>query len=261
MGKAFLRDAIVEIQAAFEEGNQGLEKVADILKKPRLAVQLSFHKIGCRLIQKALDVFMTKDAVDLALQFKGSVWQASWHKHANYVIQKMIGVLCQSKIDFIVQELWCYELACSEYGCRMFVQLLRSHAKAPAVLSLIDSLLANTLHLATHVFAHHTLEEVLEHGADYQRRGVIDMLLPNWQMLLQDKSGVYVLVKVLGYGERKDVAFLAPHLVKLASDKVFTASKAGGMVMRALMKHKECGEVASLIRSCVCSSRPLRRRS
>jgi len=138
------------------------------------------------------------------------------------------------------------------------IQLLRSDAKTPTVLALLDDLLWNTLWLATDEFAHYVVEEVVEHGADYQRRYVIDIILSNWLMLMQEERGARVLVKVLVSGDWKDVVFLASCLLEFASDKVakMAASKNGSMVIQALLKHTRCEEVASLRRLlCQATSR------
>lgn len=119
---------------AFEEGHKLSIKVVDILQAPGIAVQLALDKDGCRLVQKAFEVLATTDAVDLALQFRRHVKELV----RSYVLQKMIGVLAQNSIGFIIEELWfqAHNIACAEYGCRVFVQLLRSDAQNPAVMAL-----------------------------------------------------------------------------------------------------------------------------
>jgi len=180
-------------------------------------------------------------------------------------------VLTQSSIGFIIKELWfqAHNTACADYGCRVYVQLLRSYAQNPAVMALIDHLLSNTqqhaidefgqyvakevsntLQLATNKFGHHVLEAVLEHGADHHRRFVICTLLSNctWLMLMQDVGGAHVLKKVLECGDKNDVIFLASRLLEFEFDKLskLAASKTGSIVMKALLKHTDCEEVARL---------------
>jgi len=254
-----------------EEGHKPSSKVVDILQQPGIAVQLSLDKVGCWLVQKAFEVLATTDAVGLALQFRGRVKELVGSPHGNYVLQKMIGVLAQSSIGFIIEELWfqAHNTACADYGCRVLVQLLRSYAQNPAVMALVDHLLSNTqqhsidefgqyvtkevsntLQLATKKFGHYVLEEVLEHGADHHRRFVIYTLLSNcnWLMLMQDVSGAHVLKKVLECGDKNAAIFLASCLLEFDSDKLseLAASKTGSIVMQALLKHTDCEEVARL---------------
>lgn len=99
----------------------------------------------------------------------------------------------------------------------------------------------------------------MDHGADHHRGFVTYTLLSNcnWLMLMQDVSGAHVLEKIVERGEKKDVIFLASCLLEFDSDKVskLAASKNGSMVMRALLKHVECEEVARLGRSCGFTNR------
>jgi len=244
--KAELGAAIPKIWAAFGEGNN--VKAAEVLLQPGFARQLShLSKEGSRLVQKAIEVLKTRDAVQIALQFKGHVVQASESKHGNQVIEQMIRLLPQSNISFIIDELSVrVDLACNVYACRSFIKLLQYGAHTPAVWYLMEKVLQwNTLHVATDKFGHHFFETVLELGTEHHRnRCIIDFLLSNWSVLMNTENGPYVLAKVLLYGEREDEVFLASCLRELNADML-------AMVIRALPQHEELAHLRRLVRKAI----------
>lgn len=238
-----IRDAISDMQASFNEGKNSWFKVANILQRPGLAVQASWHsKEGSLKVQKALEVFTKEDAVVVALQFKGHIVQTSQSKHGNHAVKKMIEVLPPHEIGFIINELQRRpDLACNVYACRVCIKLIRKSSNNPAVWNFVDSVLQwNTLLMAIDEFGHYFAETVLEHGARHQRnRQLIDVLKSNFSVLMQAEKGPYVIAKLLQFGEREDVVFVVSCLRELNCDTVV-------QVVQALPQRTICEEVASL---------------
>merc|ERR1712241_1461462 len=103
------------------------DDLLDLLMEPGLAYALSCHTHeSSRAVQDAFDKLDTRSSEKVALQFRGKVVDLMHSANGNHVVAKMLQVLPLGKLDFVIEEVWCdaCQLACHQFGCRLFIQLL-----------------------------------------------------------------------------------------------------------------------------------------
>merc|ERR1712048_1388590 len=67
---------------------------------------LAQDREGCWKVQQAIDGTSSDEHLRaIASELEGHVWQAAHHPNANYVLQKLIQVLHEKSIKFIIDEL------------------------------------------------------------------------------------------------------------------------------------------------------------
>lgn len=131
------------------------------------------------------------------------------------------------------------ELACHEYGCRIFSRLLEHAATDSRTIRLIDETLSEVDLLLTDTFGHHIVERVLEHGLAHQRRRIVAALRQIGVRGAHRRTVAYILEKALLYGNPEDQRALASDFSKESSSEEITKlaqSQLGCMVLRALLR-------------------------
>lgn len=202
--------------------------------------RLAFGPAGCRAVQLALELADRSSAAQVAAGLQGAVMEAIKSPHANYVIQKIITVLTLQEAPFIAEEIQGAgpELACHEYGCRVFCRLLENAAADESTVRLVNSTLAKTEMLLTHTYGHHVVECVLEHGLACQRSQIVSALRKGITHAAQSRTGAYVLEKALLYSSLEDQHALASDLLAAPPRGILdlTRSQLGCMVIRAMLR-------------------------
>lgn len=233
------------LQADLKSGSEARRNALNALLEKGTVHELSFHKVGCRLVQLALDLVDRREAATLARDLRGSVVKAVQCPHANYVIQKILAVLSPREVPFVVAEISeaspydLYDLACHEYGCRIFCRLLEQNTSDVATSHLVDELLWYTDDLAQDVYGHHVIECVLEHGLAHQRSWIVSALHCKLWQHAWSRYGAYVLVKALDCGDQEQQEALAWGLLAWGPDSLaaLAVDQYGNLIVRALMEN------------------------
>jgi len=169
-------------------------------------LDLAFTKLGCRVVQVAIEVANQQEAAALCSELTGCVRKAVRCPHANYIIQKIVQVLPPSHVSFIVKELIGVgrEMARHSYGCRVLCRLLEHHSCAEHIggdaAPLIDEVVKDASELCRHSFGHHVIQSIVEHGTSQHRESIIAVLFQDMFQLAGHRSASYVVEKALVFG-------------------------------------------------------------
>jgi len=134
------------------------------------AVELAFHPIGCRVVQKALSIMTPSQCRDLVREFAGHVANMSTNRHANHVVQKMVDEVDPSAMEFVVPEMEPVAVAVAKhkYGCRILQRVLLRFPR-----HLLGQLLQSTTDAPALVgdqFGHFVVEHIIEHHPDFRAK-------------------------------------------------------------------------------------------
>lgn len=195
-------------------------------------------KVGCRVVQKALDCASPQQARILAMEMVGSVKQAVRCPNGNFVIQKIVATLPAEGMEFVVEELLgkAADVAKHRYGCRVVCRIVERRGEVEMssnVAEFISELLERASDLSQHAFAHHAMQSILEHGTARDRQKIAAALRPCVLANAQGRSSSYVLASALDCCDEVDqhtlVMDLLEHLPTL------TQSLSGCHVVKALL--------------------------
>jgi mRNA-binding protein PUF3 len=195
-------------------------------------------KVGCRVVQKALDCASPEQAHVLAMEMVGSVKQATRCPNGNFVIQKIVTTLPAEDIEFAAKELLgkAGDVAKHRYGCRVACRIVERRGEvepASSIAEFISELLQRAFDLSQHAFAHHTMQSILEHGTAGDRQKIVAALRPCILANAQGRSSSYVVASALECCDEVDrhtlVMDLLEHLPTL------TRSLSGCHVIKALL--------------------------
>lgn len=165
-------------------------------------VPLAMDKIGCRVIQSALNDADNSCRVAIARAFRGHVLRAIRCQNANHVIQRVIELVAPESVQFIVFEI-CEDnnpgfIARHPFGCRVFERLLEHFP--PVLLSdLIECALEDILDLCGDPYGTYVVQHIFEHGIVTHKVSVVETLLPHLKWMALDANAVGVLESALYY--------------------------------------------------------------
>jgi hypothetical protein len=116
----------------------------------------------------------------LATRLQGRVREASFSKHANYLVQKLLDDLQNYRVRFIVEEMQGFvrEMACDQIACRALQRAIEQFPCGEEPLrSVIEEVVMATGELWNHKFGSHVVRHILEHGLPQDRRRIAYVLL------------------------------------------------------------------------------------
>jgi hypothetical protein len=133
---------------------------------------------GCRVVQLALSQRRII-AEGVTAELHGHVLEALASPHANYVIQRVVEVMPIARSGFVALELVGHATDAAKhcYGCRILIRLLEHSATEATTLALIDEFLEEVAELMRHMFGHHVIQAVLEHGTPAHRHRIANALI------------------------------------------------------------------------------------
>jgi hypothetical protein len=233
-GAAALANIIAQIDAGGESKKVALESIQGKVQ------MLAFDKVGCRVVQKAIEEADPRQAASLAREMGGVVRNAAVCPHANYVLQRIIEVLPASSSSFISEELlgMAAEISQHRAGCRVLCRLTE-HAQSDACTqTLLEEVLKSVIPLARHAFGHFVIQSVLEHGTDDQRTQVARALQGQVVQESQGRSSRYVVESALEWCSLDDKAWMIDELTSPPSLMKLSSDQHGCHVLRTLLK---CG--------------------
>jgi len=190
-----------------------------VLMQPRFMVELSFHAVGCWLVQWALEKQDDFTAAQLASSLRGYVVAFATSPHANFVLRSIIKRLDKVPLElqFIVEEMWgeAFPLAQHWIGCRAFTQLVEN---APhSARAIIDAMLESPEELITHEYGHYMVEVARDCGLHTQRETIVNALLSNMSMYAASPNGLFVIENTI------DAKFKSKNLLREHREKVARA--------------------------------------
>jgi hypothetical protein len=177
--------------------------------------QLSLDKVGCRVVQLALEVVDRTDAQNLVAGLHGTVKSAVYSPHGNYVIQRVIERMPTKLTRFIIHELIdeAADVARHRFGCRVVCRLLEHSATDDDTVALVDKILENVGPLCQHSFAHHVIECILEHALPRQKSLIAVKLQVDVLSFARNRAATYVVEKALQNCSSADQCALIEALV------------------------------------------------
>lgn len=245
-----------------ERCKEVMEQLDDADEVSRLRALLWFHKDigrlaqdkhGTRIVQKAIEVFNGPD-LDLIIAELKDVLDLSRCPHGNFVLSKAIEALPTSKIEFIVQALTGHfmPVAKHRFGCRVICRLIE-HCSANQIGDLWEEIVAESDSLARHPWGNFVLQHALEHGEAYRSR-IVEVLLPNFSTLPNDRVGSLVAQKVFDFVSTNDKALVLNAMLQAqGSNSIIETArhKFGSYVIEQLadlrQSHSEAEEIAKIL--------------
>jgi hypothetical protein len=242
VGPTVAADREKEIYAALMEDLKADGEVFDLAFAAisGSVLRCSLHKLGCRVVQFALERASSEASFWLVSGLRGHVMEVLESPHGNFVLQKIIECLPVNHSSFIVEEL----RGCPQYvgrhrfGCRILCRLLEYANTSPGLSALIDMLLVNAYTLCLHVYANHVMCAVLEHGHTEQKHRVAVALSGNLLCAANHVHGSHVVEAALSQCSTEDRRLLADLLVGAALPSL-AQSHFGSYVVRALVRRED----------------------
>eukprot|EP00435_Cladocopium_sp_Y103_P016733 s2030_g4.t1 len=205
---------------------------------------LSRHSVGCRLIQRALEVTPASFAEQLVMELRGHVKDAASSPHANYVLQKVITQLRPHASSFIAEELLDSgaRFARHRFGCRILCRLLEHCTTEGSTQRLISKILedpSEALELCRHNFGHHVVQLVLERGHPRHKELVLQVLYKDLATNAAHRRASYVVEAALNNCSPQDQYNLLHHLLQPSVLYELSQARYGLYVVKTLLKRPE----------------------
>jgi hypothetical protein len=199
--------------------------------------------LGCRVVQRAIEVADRAMAIELIRELRGHVQDLIQSPHGNYVVQKVAEVLPPILVSFVVRELHgsAAEFARHRFGCRVLIRLIEhgtyqeeDFGKA----ELIEELFAELDDLCRHPFAHHVVKAIVEHAPAELKNRVLVFLCTRASRKVQDRYCGYVMEAALEGGPEQQVRALAEQLLgdTQAGLIQLSQSRHGCNILRLILK-------------------------
>eukprot|EP00425_Heterocapsa_triquetra_P001961 CAMPEP_0195059674 /NCGR_PEP_ID=MMETSP0448-20130528/7108_1 /TAXON_ID=66468 /ORGANISM="Heterocapsa triquestra, Strain CCMP 448" /LENGTH=522 /DNA_ID=CAMNT_0040089989 /DNA_START=21 /DNA_END=1589 /DNA_ORIENTATION=+ len=201
--------------------------------------QLACGRMGCRVVQKALEVAVGSAAAEILRELRGHVLEAVESPYANYVIQRVVEVMPMSQHAFVAEELLgaAALVACHRFGCRILCRLFEhSPRDARATAMLCEEVMAEAGKLSRHSFAHHIVESILEH-MPHQRARIAAALRQDLWRSACSRNASHVIETALKYCSLEvQKAFSDELLCDMDSVMQLAQSQFGAYVVRTLLQ-------------------------
>lgn len=227
----------LRLLAQLEAG--GEEQLAAVSAIRGFAVRLALEPLGCRLVQLALQVCDQSSRASLVAEFHGHVREMLESPHGNYVVQMLVEVMPTALVRFVAVDLVGRGPSASRhrFGCRIICRLLEHTAFDGPTVDLVDEILKEVKELSRHVFGHHVIRSILEHGLSRQRVEIAHALHSDLQRFAGNRNASYVLEAVLTHCPAEGQQLICNALFKLPDGVATLAhSQFGHNLLRALAK-------------------------
>lgn len=243
MGGAWRAHALhgrLEEIALLEQLEAGKEdQLGAVLAMRGSTFRLSLEPLGCRLVQLAVQVCDQTNRAEFLSEFHGHVREMLESPHGNYVIQRIVENMPTVLVRFVAIELigGGANAARHRYGCRIICRLLEHTAIDGPTMDLVDEVLLEVRELSRHVFGHHVIKSVLEHGPVRQRVDVARSLCGDLMRNARNRHACYVLEAVLIHCPAEGQRLICNEMLRLPDEMVLLAqSQFGHHVVRALIR-------------------------
>lgn len=150
---------------------------------------LSTHRYGCRVVQKAVEVIPEDMQVELTSELRDRVIECVENMHGNHVVQICVKRMPPASVTFI-----------------------------------LDAILASVDKMSEHMYGCRVLQRLVEHCTPEQLEPLLERIMGNVAKLAKDKHGNYVVQCILEQGRRQDkqrtIQVVRDSFVDYARDKV-----------------------------------------
>jgi len=217
----------------------GEDQLAAVSELRGSAARLALEPLGCRLVQLALQVCDQHSRASLVAEFHGHVCEMMESPHGNYVLQMVVEVMPTALVRFVALELAGRGPSTSRHrcGCRIICRLLEHTAFDGPTVDLVDEILQEVKELSRHVFGHHVIKSILEHGLPRQRVEIARLLRGDLQRLARNRNSSYVLEAVLTHCPAEGQQLVCNALFQFPDGIITLAcSQFGHHLIRALVK-------------------------
>mmetsp|Transcript_107348 Transcript_107348/g.270003 ORF Transcript_107348/g.270003 Transcript_107348/m.270003 type:complete len:337 (-) Transcript_107348:324-1334(-) len=190
---------------------------------------LSHSRDGSLQVRDALDQAPLMDRMLLVQEMHGHTLRAMRCPHANHVLQKIISIMPQASLQFIVDEIMQYrgmasKMATHRYGGLIVQQLLET-CEASQVGGLVEILLQSTVMLSRHAYGNSAIQSLLKFGLEQQRYRCLRAIEQNVGFIARSSFGVCVVAAAMEYASPQDRVWTAravlqdpkllPHLAQM----------------------------------------------
>lgn len=205
---------------------------------------LSRHKSGTRVVQKALDKAQKFFMEELLVELHGCVREAIECPNANYVIQKVIEVLPVARAAFVAEEMTGIAVTVAQHqkGCRVLVRLLEHSPSERGTLVLLEEIFAAAPRLVRHSYGRYVMQAILEHSPEpsHQHYIAAALLGGGKEDILANalnRHGSGVIETALSHCAPSDVQAMCSHLLS-TEDNILQLAKGqfGHFVLKALLE-------------------------
>jgi len=202
--------------------------------------EASTDEHGCRVVQTLLEKCSKEDWPLLLDELNETVWLATHHKHANFIVAKNIEVVLRKDHGFIIEA--CIgrgsELARGQAGCRIFCRIIEhNHDSLPndeQTNALISEVLQCAPSLCCHRYACHVVNSILEYGQPDQQEQIMAVLCEQVMEMATDRHASFVVEAALNHCSCDDKARLQALLRKPEHIKHMATSQFGWHVVASL---------------------------
>jgi len=191
---------------------------------PNLVFVLATTPKGTRYVQEAFKSADRNACLKMAFALKGHIWDLLKCRFGNYALQELIKNARPADLQCVIDELLtagngsAVKAARDKYGCRILQRLLE-HCPPKQVSAIIESLLAETVSLATHQFGMFSLQHLLEHGPADVKSQIMETLTQNVVTIGTSMCGAAVLHKAMEKNADADPAAQMKLAQTLAMDR------------------------------------------
>ena len=165
-------------------------------------VPLAMDKLGCRVLQSALDDADNRCRVAIAEAFRGNVCSTIDSENGNHVLQRVVELVAPQSIRFIVSEICEHSspafISRHRYGCRVFERLLE-HFPALFLFDLVEGVLQDIVGLCGNQYGTYVAQHILEHGLPMHKLRLADALLAHVKWAALNQYAVCVLDSAMCY--------------------------------------------------------------
>lgn len=215
-------------------------------------VQLALSQLGCRLVQKLLDVLGSAGRDRLVAKLAASTVALYESPYGNHVLTKAIEVMPSAALTPIIEQVESkgyWEVARHSFGCRVLERLIE-HCKEDQMRGVIDQLVRRAEELCRHKFGNFVIQHLLEHGEDHRKAAVVERLLPYMSYLSMHRTASHVVQQALNYAGSEGQLAIVQALLHAQGDNALVevaASRYGSYVVEEL-SHLRCMWVAEEVR-------------
>lgn len=190
------------VQMILENGSAA--RVSQIFACIRMQVrELCFHKFGCRIVQKAIEVLPLEQQQALIGELsEDDVVDMMTNDMGNHVLQRMIqSVRPTSEVDFIVRlaSQSVIELCMDVNGCRIIQRLLEFMPRAQIKAPIVDVILSHVTQLTPTDYGNYVIVNIMEKGQEDEKARVVDAIKDDVIKYSLNKLGSNVVESCLSH--------------------------------------------------------------
>mmetsp|Transcript_53319 Transcript_53319/g.134710 ORF Transcript_53319/g.134710 Transcript_53319/m.134710 type:complete len:344 (+) Transcript_53319:49-1080(+) len=174
---------------------------------------LSHSRDGSLQVRDALDQAPLMDRMLLVQEMHGHTLRAMRCPHANHVLQKIISIMPQASLQFIVDEIMQYKgmarkMAMHEYSSSIIKKLLE-RCEESQVGRLIEVLLQDTPALSCHAYGNFVIQHLLRFGTAQQQYRCLRAIEQNMGRIARSEFGVCVVTTAMKHASSHDRVWTA----------------------------------------------------